>query len=247
MYDLTGKVAIVTGGSNGIGRATVLKLAKCGADIAIFDLDMEAAKEVQTILQEEGTKCEVYKVNTAKEEEVESAVEKVKATFGNIHILINNAGITRDASMKKMTMSQWQQVIDVNLTGVYNCTKSASKHMAETGWGRIISASSVVAHYGNFGQTNYVATKAGVIGMTKVWAREFGRKGITVNAIAPGFINTEMMKTVPQDYLDNLLGKTPLNRLGEVEDIANAYAFLCSNEASYITGTTLNVDGGLIV
>jgi 3-oxoacyl-[acyl-carrier protein] reductase len=247
MYDLTGKVAIITGGSNGIGKATVHKLASCGVDIAIFDLDIEAAKEVKKVLTEGGTKCEVYKVNTANEEEVATAVESVKQAFGNIHILINNAGITRDASMKKMTSAQWQEVIDVNLTGVYNCTKAVSTHMTENGWGRIINASSVVAHYGNFGQTNYVATKAGVIGMTKVWAREFGRKGITVNAIAPGFINTEMMKTVPQDYLDNLLGKTPLNRLGEVEDIANAYAFLSSNEAAYITGTTLNVDGGLVV
>lgn len=247
MYNLKGKVAIVTGGSNGIGKATVHKLASCGADIAIFDLDMDAAKDVQKVLVEKGTKCEIYKVNTAKEAEVESAVENVKNIFGDIHILINNAGITRDASMKKMTIDQWQQVIDVNLTGVYNCTKAASKYMSETGWGRIISASSVVAHYGNFGQTNYVATKAGVIGMTKVWAREFGKKGITVNAIAPGFINTEMMKTVPQEYLDGLLSKTPLHRLGEVEDIANAYAFLCSDEAAYITGTTLNVDGGLVV
>lgn len=247
MYNLTGKVAIVTGGSNGIGKATVHKLASCGADIAIFDLDLEAAKEVQKSLEEKGTKCKTYKVNTANEAEVEKAVEDVKSTFGNIHILINNAGITRDASMKKMTTAQWQQVIDVNLTGVYNCTKAASRYMLETGWGRIINASSVVAHYGNFGQTNYVATKAGVIGMTKVWAREFGRKGITVNAIAPGFINTEMMQTVPKDYLDSLLSKTPLNRLGEVEDIANAYAFLSSDEAAYITGTTLNVDGGLVV
>lgn len=247
MYDLTGKVAIVTGGSNGIGKATVLKLASCGVDIAIFDLDMQAAKDVQDKLRGQGTKCEIYKVNTASEAEVDAAVDKVKSTFGDIHILINNAGITRDASMKKMTSKQWQQVIDVNLTGVYNCTKAASRYMSETGWGRIISASSVVAHYGNFGQTNYVATKAGVIGMTKVWAREFGRKGITVNVIAPGFINTEMMKTVPQEYLDSLASRTPLTRLGEVEDIANAYAFLCSDEASYITGTTLNVDGGLIV
>lgn len=247
MYDLSGKVAIVTGGGNGIGKATVYKLAACGVDIAIFDLDEEKAIEVKKEISAKGIKCEVYKVNTANFEEVEKAVEEVKTTFGDIHILINNAGITRDASMKKMTIDQWQQVIDVNLTGVFNCTKAASKYMLETGWGRIISASSVVAHYGNFGQSNYVATKAGVIGMTKVWAREFGRKGITVNAIAPGFINTEMMQTVPKEYLDSLLSKTPLQRLGEVEDIANAYAFLCSDEAAYITGTTINVDGGLVV
>lgn len=247
MYQFSEKVAIVTGGGNGIGKATVQKLAKSGAQIAIFELDIKAGKEVADLLRSRGTKCKVYEVNTANAEEVDKAVTLVKNDFGSIDILINNAGITRDASMKKMTTDQWQQVIDVNLTGVYNCTKSASKHMLESGWGRIINASSVVAHYGNFGQTNYVATKAGVIGMTKVWAREFGRKGITVNAIAPGFINTEMMQTVPKEYLDSLLAKTPLNRLGEVEDIANAYAFLCSDEAAYITGTTLNVDGGLVV
>lgn len=247
MYNLSGKVAIVTGASNGIGKATALKLASCGAAIAIFDVDIDAANELKAALSESGTNCEVYKVDTSKEEEVQKAVEEVKNLFGNIHILINNAGITRDASMKKMTSEQWQKVIDVNLTGVYNCTKSVFPHMQEVGWGRIINASSVVAHYGNFGQSNYVATKAAVIGMTKVWAREFGRKGITVNAIAPGFINTEMMQTVPKEYLDSLLSKTPLHRLGEVEDIANAYAFLSSDQASYITGTTLNVDGGLVV
>lgn len=247
MYNLSGKVAIVTGASNGIGRATAVKLASCGAEIAIFDVDVDAAQELKTVLQKRGTKCEVYKVDTAREEEVQSAVDEVKSHFGNIHILINNAGITRDASMKKMTSQQWQKVIDVNLTGVYNCAKAAFPHMQEAGWGRIINASSVVAHYGNFGQSNYVATKAGLIGLTKVWAREFGRKGITVNAIAPGFINTEMMQTVPKEYLDSLLSKTPLNRLGEVEDIANAYAFLASDQAAYISGTTLNVDGGLVV
>lgn len=247
MYNLKGKVAVITGGGNGIGRATAIKLADCGADIVIFDIDVEAANNVAELLDSQGTKAKVYKVNTADLADVDRAVGEVMADFGAIHILINNAGITRDASMKKMTSDQWQQVIDVNLTGVYHCAKAVSPHMAEQGWGRIINASSVVAHYGNFGQSNYVATKAGVIGMTKVWAREFGRKGITVNAIAPGFINTEMMQTVPKEYLDSLLAKTPLSRLGEVEDIANAYAFLASEEAAYITGTTLNVDGGLVV
>ena len=247
MYKLTDKVAIVTGGGNGIGKATALKLAASGAKIAIFDIDTDAANAVKDQLATGGTEAKVYKVNTADATSVDAAVEQVVKDFGSIHILINNAGITRDASMKKMTSQQWQQVIDVNLTGVYHCAKAVFPHMAAQGWGRIINASSVVAHYGNFGQSNYVATKAGVIGMTKVWAREFGRKGITVNAIAPGFINTEMMQTVPKDYLDGLLAKTPLSRLGEVEDIANAYAFLSSDEAAYITGTTLNVDGGLVV
>lgn len=247
MYNLDNKVAIITGGGNGIGKATAHKLATCGASIVIFDIDTDKAEQVVQELKSKGTKAESYKVNTANAEEVTAAVEAANEAFGGLHILINNAGITRDASMKKMTNQQWQQVIDVNLTGVYNCAKAVFPYMVEQRWGRIINASSVVAHYGNFGQSNYVATKAGVIGMTKVWAREFGRKGITVNAIAPGFINTEMMQTVPKEYLDSLLEKTPLSRLGEVEDIANAYAFLSSDEASYITGTTLNVDGGLIV
>lgn len=247
MYNLENKTAIITGGSNGIGRATANLLASYGANIAIFDIDESGAKEVADELQLKHHKANVYIVDTSNMDEVEKAVKQVIEDFGSIEILINNAGITRDASMKKMTSQQWQQVIDVNLTGVFNCTKCVFPYMAENNYGRIISASSVVAHYGNFGQTNYVAAKAGVIGMTKVWAREFGRKGITVNAIAPGFVNTDMMKTVPQEYLDSLKEKTPLVRLGEVEDIANAYAFLASDKASYITGTTIKVDGGLVV
>ena len=149
--------------------------------------------------------------------------------------------------MKKMTAAQWQQVIDVNLMGVFNCVKAVSPYMLERGYGRILNASSVVALYGNFGQTNYVAAKAGVIGMSKVWAREFGRKGVTVNAVAPGFIQTDMVGTIPKEYLDQLKEKTPLGRMGQPEDIANAYLFLASDEASFITGTTLSVDGGLVL
>jgi 3-oxoacyl-[acyl-carrier protein] reductase len=177
---------------------------------------------------------------------VKASAEQVNQDFGSIDILVNNAGITRDASLKKMTEQQWQQVIDVNLTGVFNCTKAIYPFMAEKGTGRILNAASVVAHNGNFGQTNYVAAKAGVIGMTKVWAREFGRKGITVNAVAPGFINTEMVETVPAAILEGMASKTPLGRLGEAEDIANAYLFLASDEAAFITGVVLNVDGGLV-
>ena len=173
------------------------------------------------------------------------ATEQVHTDFGQIDILINNAGITRDASMKKMTEAQWDQVIGVNLKGVFNCTKAVSPYMLERRYGRIINASSVVALYGNFGQTNYVATKAGVIGMTKVWAREFGRKGITVNAVAPGFIATEMVETIPKEYLGDLMGRTALQRLGQPEDIAKAYLFLSSEDAAFITGITLSVDGGL--
>ena len=190
--------------------------------------------------------CIRDRVNTASLSEATKAANKVKDKFGAIDILVNNAGITRDASLKKMTPDQWHQVIDVNLTGVFNCTKAVYPHMAEKGWGRILNAASVVAHYGNFGQTNYVAAKAGVIGMTKTWAREFGRKGITVNAVAPGFIQTDMVKTVPEEVLKGMASQTALLRMGEPIDIANAYLFLASEEAKFITGTCLNVDGGLV-
>ena len=168
-------------------------------------------------------------------------------TFGGLDVLVNNAGITRDATLKKMTGDQFDAVIDVNLKGVYLCTQAAVPHLEARGGGAILNAASVVAHNGNFGQTNYVATKAGVIGMSKTWARELGRKGIRVNAVAPGFIATEMVKTVPEKVLGPLRDKTPLGRLGDPEDIAAAYAFLASDDAAFITGTCLNVDGGLVL
>ncbi len=248
MNRLQDKVAIITGGARGIGKATAKKFISEGATIAIWDINEEVGKSTVIELEEEGAgKVRFYKVNTADFDTVVTAAAQVVADFGGIDILVNNAGITRDASMKKMTAEQWQQVINVNLTGVFNCTKVAFPYMVDRGGGRIISAASIVAHNGNFGQTNYVATKAGVIGMTKTWSREFGRKGITVNAIAPGFVNTEMIQTVPDSILDNLKKQTPLGRLGEVEDIANAYCFLASDEAAFITGAILNVDGGLVL
>ena len=186
------------------------------------------------------------KVNVADYEEVEKAILQIINEFGKIDILVNNAGILRDGTLVKMTPQQWQQVIDVNLTGVFNCTKAVAPHMIEKQYGKIINATSVVGLYGNFGQTNYVATKAGVIGMTKVWARELGRKGINVNAIAPGFIATEMVTSMPEKVISMMKEKTPLGRLGKPEDIANAYCFLASEEADFINGTVLSVDGGVI-
>ena len=248
MNRLQDKVAIITGGARGIGKATAKKFLSEGAAVAIWDINDELGKATTTEMEKESAgKVQFYKVNTTDLAAVTTAAAQVAADFGGIDILVNNAGITRDASVKKMTSEQWQQVIDVNLTGVFNCTKAVAPYLIERGGGRIINAASVVAHNGNFGQTNYVATKAGVIGMTKTWAREFGRKGITANAIAPGFINTEMIRTVPENIIDNLKGKTPLGRLGEVEDIASAYCFLASDEAAFITGTVLNVDGGLVM
>jgi len=247
MKRLQDKVAIITGGAQGIGKATAQKFIDEGAQVAIWDLNQEVGQKTAHDLATDGAIVRFYKVNTTDLEQVEAATQQVIQDFGNIHVLINNAGITRDSSFKKMTAQQWQQVIDVNLTGVFNCTKAVFPTMAAGGFGRILNASSVVGLYGNFGQTNYVASKAGVIGMTKVWAREFGRKGITVNAIAPGFIATDMVKTVPEEILDGLRAKTPAARLGQPQDIANAYAFLASDEASYITGTVLSVDGGLVM
>lgn len=245
MGKLQNKTAIITGGAQGIGAATVKRFVDEGANIAVWDIDNEKGEAIVNSYKESGSKLIFYKVDTTSFASVEAAAAKVKSDFGTIDILVNNAGITRDASLKKITPEQWQQVMDVNLTGVFNCTKAVHPYMVENNWGRILNASSVVGIQGNFGQTNYVATKAGVIGMTKVWSRELGKYNITVNAVAPGFINTEMMATIPEKVLDMFKSKTPLSRLGEPSEIAAAYAFLASDDAAYITGTTLSVDGGV--
>ncbi|MFA7228953.1 MAG: 3-oxoacyl-ACP reductase FabG [Melioribacteraceae bacterium] len=246
MKRLENKIAVVTGGAQGIGKATVRKFADEGATVVIWDLDESKGNQFADSLTADGVNSKFMKVNVAKYEEVEQAVAKIIGDYGRIDILVNNAGILRDGQLIKMTPEQWQQVIDVNLTGVFNCTKVVAPFMIEKQYGKIINATSVVGLYGNFGQTNYVATKAGVIGMTKVWARELGRKGINVNAIAPGFIATEMVASMPEKVVTMMKDKTPLGRLGKPEDIANAYCFLASEEASFINGTTLSVDGGVI-
>lgn len=242
MKRLENKIAIITGGAAGIGAATAIKFSQEGAKVVIWDLNevkgIELAKQIGGVFA---------KVNTANYQEIEDAAKNVYDQFGRIDILINNAGITRDSSLKKMTTEQWQQVIDVNLSGVFYCTKIISEYMLMNNYGRIINASSVVGLYGNFGQTNYVATKAGLIGMTKTLARELGRKGITVNAIAPGFIATEMVAAMPENVIEGMKAKVPVGRLGMPEEIASAYAFLASDEAAYINGTTLSVDGGMTV
>lgn len=245
MKRLENKVAIVTGGAQGIGKATVTKFIEEGASVVIWDVDDNKGNQLAAELSSKGNA--VYmKVNVAKFDEVEKAVQSIIVQFGKIDVLVNNAGILRDATLAKMTPEQWQQVIDVNLTGVFNCTKCVAPFMIEKQYGRIINATSVVGIYGNFGQTNYVATKSGVIGMTKVWARELGRKGINVNAIAPGFIATEMVASMPEKIINMMKEKTPVGRLGTPEDIANGYLFLASDEASFINGTVLSIDGGVI-
>ncbi len=247
MKKLENKVAVITGGSQGIGKATVEKFVAEGAKVAIWDVNETQGVKLEQELNDKGANVKFYKADVANAANVEEIVNNVVKDFGTIDILVNNAGITRDSTLKKMTQEQWEQVISVNLTGVFNCTQKVSMVMLENKYGRIINASSVVGLYGNFGQSNYVATKAGVIGMTKVWAKELGRKGITVNAIAPGFIATEMVKAMPENVIKMMEEKTPVGRLGNPEDIANAYAFLASDEASYINGTTLSVDGGIVI
>ena len=245
MNKLDKKVAIITGGARGIGKATAELFCKHGATVQIWDM-LETGKEVATALSNLGDRASFKKVNVANYEEVESAVDELKNEYGKIDILINNAGITRDSSLLKMTIDQWQQVINVNLTGVFNCTKAVAAIMKANGYGRIISASSIVGLYGNFGQTNYVASKSAVIGMTKTWAKELGRYGITVNCIAPGFIETEMTAGIPDEYRAPMIEKIPVKRAGQAIDIANGYLYLASDEASFVNGICLSIDGGAV-
>lgn len=247
MKRLENKVAVITGGAQGIGKAAVKRFAEEGAVVIIWDVNEEKASSTINEFRNICDKISFQKVDVTKLESVTEAAKQIIEKHQKIDILINNAGITRDASFLKMTSEQWQQVIDVNLTGVFNCTKTVAPFMVEKLYGKIVNTSSVVGLYGNFGQTNYVATKSGIIGMTKVWARELGRKGINVNAVAPGFIATEMVSTVPEKVLEMLKERTPLGRLGEPEDIANAYLFLSSDESKFINGAVLSVDGGLVL
>ena len=245
MKRLQDRVAIVTGGASGIGLATSRRFLEEGARLAIWDINKEKGESVAAAFRTEGYDAHFFLVNTADFEATEAAAKAVFDQYGRIDILINNAGVTRDSTLKKMTVEQWDMVISVNLTGVFYCTKAVYPYMAEGNYGRIITASSIVGLHGNFGQTNYAATKAGVIGMTKVWAREFGRKGITANAVAPGFVATDMMGVIPENVLNGLKEKTPVGRLGTPEEIAAAYAYLASEEAGFINGAVLSIDGGL--
>jgi len=212
---LLDKIAIVTGGANGIGKATVRKFVAEGAKVAIWDLNDSAGNELQAELAAGGAEVIYKHVDTTRPEEIAIAVADVKSKFGNIDILINNAGITRDATLLKMTDEQWQTVIDVNLTGVFNCIKAVAPVMVEGGSGCIVNASSVVGLYGNFGQANYSATKGGLIAMTKTLSKELGKKGVRVNAVAPGFILTDMVSAMPPEVLDKMAAKVPLSRLGK--------------------------------
>ena len=244
---LAGRVALITGAGQGIGRAIALRFAQEGAKVVALDVVPDGINAVMSEIKAAGGEALAVVCDVTQREQVAAAVQAALDAFGQLDILCNNAGITRDARLVKMTEEQFDQVIAVNLKGVFNMTQAVAPHMVERGYGRIITTSSVVGLYGNFGQTNYVATKAGVIGMTRVWARELGPKGITANAVAPGFIATEMVKTMPQDVLDRFISMTPARRLGEPEDIANAFLFLASDEASFVNGAVLSVDGGLVM
>ncbi|MDF1506769.1 3-oxoacyl-ACP reductase FabG [Robertmurraya sp. DFI.2.37] len=244
---LKDKVAVITGGANGIGKETANLFLREGAKVVITDVNKEAGAKAVTELSAISDDVLFFQANVSERDQVANMVNAAVTRFGKVDILINNAGITIDGLLAKMDDSSWDKVLEVNLTGVYKCSKAVLPIMLEQGSGVILNASSVVGLYGNVGQTNYAATKAGVIGLTKSWAKELGPKGIRVNAVAPGFIITDMTAKVPEKILKMMEDKTPLKKLGKPEDIANAYLFLASDQANYVNGTILSVDGGLVV
>ena len=242
--NINGQTALITGAGRGIGKTIAVKLAESGSDIAIADMN-PVSDDVLREIEKNGTKCLAYQLDVTDVEAVDSVVKKIIDETGGIHILVNNAGITQDNLFMRMKPEQWSQVIDVNLNGVFNVTKAVIRTMVKQHSGRIINISSVVGFSGNAGQVNYSSTKSGLIGFTKSLSREVGTRGITVNAVAPGFINTAMTQALNESQQQAILSQIPLGRMGEAEDIANAVAFLASEEASYITGTVLHVNGGM--
>jgi 3-oxoacyl-[acyl-carrier protein] reductase len=241
---LKGKVSIITGGGQGIGRATAVKFGKEGARVAVCDINLASAEETAKLVTDSGGQAISFAIDVTDKATIARMVEGVMAKWGRIDTLVNNAGIVQDAQLKKMTDDQFDRVIDVNLKGVYNCTRAVVDIMLEQQSGCILNASSIVGIYGNFGQTNYAATKFGVIGMVKTWAKELGKKGIRANAICPGFIHTPILASMPAKIIKMMEDRVPLGRLGQPEEIANTYAWLASDEASYINGAVIEVSGG---
>jgi 3-oxoacyl-(acyl-carrier-protein) reductase len=246
MKELEGKVCLVTGGSRGIGRAIVQAMVAAGANVAFtYHHSTEKADELAKSLSVNGVKCRAYMGNVASAEEMQKVVKQVTADLGPVSILVNNAGITRDKSFLKMTREMWDEVMHVDLDGVFYTTQLVAQDMVGAGWGRIINISSIVGQTGNFGQTNYAAAKGAVISLTESLARELARKGITVNAVAPGFIETDMVSGMPEAALNQVKAMTPMGRLGKPEEIADAVVFLASPRSSYVTGQVLAVNGGM--
>ncbi|WP_278883665.1 3-oxoacyl-[acyl-carrier-protein] reductase [[Ruminococcus] lactaris] len=243
---LTGKVALVTGASRGIGKAIALKLAAEGAAVVInYHGSMEKAKEVKAEIESDGGIAEIMQCNVADYQATEAMIRKVTDDFGRLDILVNNAGITRDGLLMKMSEEDYDTVLDTNLKGPFHCIRFAARQMLRQRGGRIINLSSVSGILGNAGQANYSASKAGVIGLTKSAARELASRGITVNAVAPGFIETEMTAVLPEKVRESAVAQIPLGTFGTAEDVAEAVAFLASDSARYITGQTIHVDGGM--
>jgi len=244
---LKDKVAIITGSARGIGQATALKFAKEGARVVVCDLDRKAVDEVVAEIVAAGGQAIGFTVNVTDKASIAAMVKGVTDKYGRIDVLVNNAGIVDDAMFRKMSDEQFDRVIDVNLKGTYNCARAVVDIMIAQNAGVILNASSVVGIYGNFGQTNYAASKFGVIGMAKTWARELGRKGIRANAVCPGFVETTILKSIPEKVMQAMIDRVPLGRLAKPEEIANTYAFLASDEASYINGAVIEVSGGATV
>jgi 3-oxoacyl-[acyl-carrier protein] reductase len=241
------KVAVVTGGARGIGKAIVEKLSSMKVDTAIWDLTEDGKMTATEIGEKYGTKNRFYRVDVSHNEEVTNSAKKTLEDYEKVDIVINNAGITRDGLLMRMKPENWYAVIDVNLSGCFHCTKAFLKQMTAQRWGRIINISSVVGITGNFGQTNYSASKAGIIGFTKSIAKEVAKRNITANIIAPGFIETEMTASLPDEVKEKYMKQIPIQRIGKPADIANLVGFLITEEASYITGQVINVDGGLVM
>lgn len=244
---LKDKVSIVTGAGRGIGRATALKFAREGATVIVCDVGQASVDETVDAIRGEGGAADGFVVDVTKRAQIDAMVEAVMAKHGRIDTLVNNAGIVADAQLRKMSDAAFDRVIDVNLKGTYNCARAVVDIMVAQGSGVILNASSIVGIFGNFGQSNYAASKFGVIGFVKTWARELGPKGIRANAVCPGFVETPILDTVPDKVLDAMRARVPLGRLGKPEDIANTYAFLASDEAAYINGAVIEVSGGATI
>lgn len=244
---LANKVTVITGAASGIGQATALRFAKEGARVVVCDINQAGIDNVVSEIVAAGGQAIGYVVNVTDKASITAMVAGVKAQWSRVDVLVNNAGIVADAQLSKMTDEQFDRVIDINLKGVYNCTKAVVDTMIEQGSGVILNASSVVGLYGNFGQTNYAAAKFGVIGFTKTWAKELGKRGIRSNAVCPGFVATPILKDMPEKVIQAMEEKVPMRRLAQPEEIASVYLFLASDDASYINGAVLSVDGGLVI